>query len=51
MSLGEMEKSYVQACVHMEFVAQLYLDQLAEGRYFLREHPKFATSWELECMR
>ena len=48
---ADMEKAYVQACVHMEFVAQLYLDQLAEGRYFLHEHPKFATSWELECMR
>ena len=48
---ADMEKAYVQACVHMEFVAQLYLDQLAEDRYFLHEHPKFATSWELECMR
>ena len=42
---GDMQKAYVQACVHMEFVAKVYLDQLAEGRYFLHEHPNFATSW------
>ena len=39
-----MEKSYVQACVHMEFVAPLYSDQLAEGCYFLDEHPEIALS-------
>ena len=24
--LDDMQKAYVQACVHMEFIAQLYLD-------------------------
>ena len=47
----EMRKAYVQACAHMQFVAQLYLDQILDGRYFLHEHPKYASSWELECMR
>ena len=49
--LCEMEKSYVQACLHMEFVAQLYLDQLADGRYFLHEQPANATSWQLAGVR
>ena len=47
----EMRRAYIQACAHMQFVAQLYLDQIYEGRYFLHEHPKHASSWELECMR
>ena len=36
--------------MHMEFVTQLYRDQVAEGRYFLHEHPQFASSWDLECV-
>ena len=37
--------------MHMEFVTQLYRDQVAEGRYFLHEHPQFASSWDLECVK
>ena len=47
----EMRRAYVQACAHMQFVAQLYLDQIFGERYFLHEHPRHASSWELECMR
>ena len=47
----EMRRAHFQACAHMQFVAQLYLDQILDGRYFLHEHPKHASSWELECMR
>ena len=37
--------------MHMEFVTQLYRDQVAEGRYFLHEHPQFASSWDLEFVK
>ena len=39
-----MHKAYVQACVHMEFVMQLYHKQVLGGRYFLHEHPRHASS-------
>ena len=45
-----MRKAYVQACVHMEFVAQLYHDQVLDNRYFLHGHPRHASSCELRCM-
>ena len=40
----------VAAEVHMKFVAELYQDQLDGGRYFLHEHPRWATSWSLEVI-
>ena len=43
--LDEMRRAYIQACAHMQFVAQLYLDQIYDGRYFLHEHTKHASSW------
>ena len=46
-----MLKAYVQACNHMEFVAQLYKEQMLGGRYFLNEHPRHASSWELKCIK
>ena len=45
-----MRRAYFQACAHLAFVAQLYRDQLADGRYFLHEHPCFALFWRLNCM-
>ena len=36
--------------MHLEFVAQLYQDQIDGGRYFLHEHPRWATSWSLRCI-
>ena len=50
-SSGARRRAYKDACEHMEFVAQFYNDQIAENRYFLHEHPQFASSWNLECMR
>ena len=29
----KMRRVHLQACVHLEFVAELYRDQLADGRY------------------
>ncbi len=34
----------------MRFVAEMYHEQLESNRYFLHEHPRYATSWQLECM-
>ena len=31
-------------------MVDVYLHQIAEGRYFLHEHPWSATSWQLECL-
>ena len=46
----ELERTRLQAIVHIEFMASLYLEQIEGGRYFLHEHPAFATSWALPCM-
>ena len=46
-----MKRAYTEACVHIEFVMELYRDQIAENRYFLHEHPKFASSWSLESVQ
>ena len=48
---GARRRAYKEACEHMEFVAQLYHDQISEGRYFVHEHPQFASSWDLECIK
>jgi hypothetical protein len=40
-----------RAIGHMEFVTELYWMQLRAGRYFVHEHPKTATSWNLSCIR
>ncbi len=45
------QRAYVQACMHMNFVASLYWEQLEAGRYFLHEHPRWASSWELKAMK
>ena len=31
-------------------MAELYRDQLDAGRYFLHEHPRWASSWSLRCI-
>ena len=45
------QRAYVQACLHMEFVCSLYREQIENGAYFLHEHPHWATSWELDCVK
>ena len=40
----------LEAVEHIEFVVKLYKKQLAEGRYFLHEHPETASSWSLRCI-
>ena len=38
------------AIEHMNFVISLYIEQVQAGRYFLHEHPKNASSWNLPAM-
>ena len=45
------QRAYIEACQHIKFVASLYREQLDGGRYFLHEHPQFASSWQLPCMK
>ena len=40
-----------RAVMHLEFCIELYREQLRHGRYFLHEHPAYATSWQEEAMR
>ncbi len=42
-----IQRAKTAAIVHMEFVAELYEMQLDAGRFFLHEHPQWATSWQL----
>jgi hypothetical protein len=35
----------------MRFVMELYEEQVKDGKYFLHEHPAWATSWQLGCVR
>ena len=39
-----------RAVVHLEFCVELYREQLRNGRYFIHEHPAYATSWQEECI-
>ena len=40
-----------RAVMHLEFCIELYREQLRIGRYFIHEHPAYATSWQEECIR
>ncbi len=42
------ERARVEAVMHMDFVISLYYEQIEGGRYFLHEHPNWATSWSLD---
>ena len=46
-----VKKERLQAMVHIAFCCQLYEDQINGGRYFLHEHPAWATSWKEQCVR
>ena len=39
------------ALVHLRFCVELYREQMRHGRYFLHEHPAYATSWQDDAMR
>ena len=35
-----------RAVEHLEFCVELYKEQMRHGRYFIHEHPAYATSWQ-----
>ena len=45
----EAEKK--RAVMHLEFCIELYREQMKHGRYFLHEHPAYATSWQEDAMK
>ena len=47
LKVAEMRK---KEKVHLRFCVQLYRHQMAQGRYFLHEHPQSAASWKEQCM-
>jgi hypothetical protein len=49
--VAALRRAKIRAIVHIDFVIELYQDQLADGRYFLHEHPEHATSWQLSRMQ
>ena len=48
---AQVRREQVAADVHLRFVTELYTDQVNGGRYFLHEHPAWATSWDVPCIR
>ena len=40
-----------RAVMHLEFCIELYREQRKHGRYFLHEHPAYASSWQVEMMQ
>ena len=46
-----VRRELVRARLHLNFVIELYLEQVAGGRYFLHEQPRTAASWEEPMMR
>ncbi len=49
--VAAIRRAKARAIKHIDFVIELYYDQLAGGRYFLHEHPEHATSWQLLQMK
>ena len=47
----EVKREKLHALVHLEFMAQIYREQIEGGRMFLHEHPESATSWGEQCIR
>ncbi len=49
-SEAEVRRRCAAAEVHLAFVCELYELQVANERYFLHEHPAYATSWNVGCI-
>ena len=43
---GVIQRELTKARLHLQFVVELYREQLEAGRYFLHEQPRSAASWE-----
>ena len=46
-----VQREKTRALVHMQFMCEVYQAQHAAGRYFLHEHPAWASSCDLECVQ
>ena len=42
-----LRREKIKAQIHIDFVASLYREQLEGDRFFLHEHPRWATSWRI----
>ena len=42
-----MDRARAAAEIQLNFVSELYQEQIDGGRYFLHEHPMWATSWQV----
>ncbi len=49
--VAKMDREKELAIQHIEFVMSLYVEQLENGRYFLHEHPRRASSWGLQQVK
>ena len=47
MSPSEVDRKKAEGRLLLGFALSVYRWQVARGRYFLHEHPKSASSWEL----
>ncbi len=47
---GAVDRAKTAAIVHINFVCELYQEQIDGGRYFVHEHPYWATSWQLQAV-
>ena len=46
-----VQREMRDALVHLRFCVELRREQMRHGRYFLHEHPAYATSWQDDTMR
>ena len=51
MSPEAKEDIMRRARVHLEFVCRLHRRQHRAGRFFVHEHPAWATSWRERCVQ
>ena len=40
-----------RAVEHLAFSVKLYREQMRHGRYFVHDHPAYATSWQEEVIK
>ena len=50
MDPDKLKREKTKATLHLNFMISLYEEQTEAGKYFLHEHPRFATSWQLRNM-
>ena len=48
---AKMQRERVRARLHLDFVMNLYREQVEAGRFFLHEHPAHASSWGEDVTR